>query len=355
MNLIAKNVRCLWLILSVLGVMACSSLQTDIYVDKIDFSENITGYEKRFAVLDGTEKRGEDECTSLIADIEVALADSSLTNAARARLFALEGLSYLFIGNESKAKTLYEASVDSYKGDVRGVILSSRLGIIKNLSAKVGESSEPALIKIEVALTSFDKGNYINSVALFDEAFLSLDTSYRDAYSEKRDFAWNASQSAGEAGSSFAKYKKITVGQMLMLVNESSDILITVTNGKKMSSGELYKKACGAGLLDCATVKQDPKSFVKEKDTVTRFIAARFLWNAWNKKRNSSNFRKYSERYLKAGIDSPVPDVAITNPDFDAVLGCVENEIINLADGRNFEGNRLISAIELEQAVKNIK
>lgn len=355
MNFVRKIVLICGFVITVFAMMACSSLQTDIYVDKIDFSENITGYERRFAVLDGTENRLEKDCTSLIADIEVALADSSLTNAARARLFALEGLTYLFIGNESKAKTLYEAGVDAYKGDVRGVILASRLGIIKNLAAKAGESNEPALIKIEMALVNFKKNSFISSVALFDEAFLSLDSSYRDAYSDIRNLAWNACQSTLDVVSPLVKHKKLNVGQMLVLVDESSDILMTVTNGKKMSSGELYKKVCAAGLLDCATVKQDPKSLVKEKDTVTKYIAARFLWNVWNKKRNSTNFRKYSERYLKAGIDSPVPDVSINNQDFDAVLGCVENELINLSDGRNFEGNAIVSGSDMAGYIKKIK
>jgi hypothetical protein len=53
--------------------------------------------------------------------------------------------------------------------------------------------------------------------------------------------------------------------------------------------------------------------------------------------------------------DSPVQDVEIDSPDFDAVLGCIELEFMNLTDGINFEGENSVSGIEFSESIKKIK
>lgn len=341
---------------------SCTSLQTDVYIDEVNYSEDIYKFENRFAVIDGgmaagelDEKKKLSSCSSLIADIEVTLADKTIKNASRARLFALEGLCYLLSGNESKAKVLYDNSVAAYKGDARSVILASRLGIDKKLQNKLGESTEPNLIKIELAVNLYKSKKYLEASALFDEAFLSLDGFYREGYQSIRDKAWKMRGVEYDASGLIAN-SKLTVGQMLELTAENSDLLFNITSGKNLSQNELYRKATAAGLLDCVTVPADSKNSVKTGTIVTKYIAARFLWNVYNARKNTqSQANKYSKRYTQSGIDSPVPDVAITNPDFDAVIGCVEKSIVNLSDGKNFSGKTVVSGNDMAGYIKKIK
>ena len=63
---------------------------------------------------------------------------------------------------------------------------------------------------------------------------------------------------------------------------------------------------------------------------------------------------KYSDRHSKkANAKSPIPDVDISNPDFDAVLGTVENEIIDLPDGINFQPDADVTAMEYIKWLQN--
>ena len=63
---------------------------------------------------------------------------------------------------------------------------------------------------------------------------------------------------------------------------------------------------------------------------------------------------KYSERY-KNKKRSPVPDVKLDSPDFDAVLGCVENEIMHLEDGIEFGSEKEVSGIQFDESLKKIE
>ena len=340
----------------------CASLQTDVYIDQISYSEDVMRFEKRFAELDAKIMEGEltqklkNKCSSLIADIEVSLADISLKKSSRARLSALEGLSYLLLDNSSRAAQLYEKSLEEYKGDARGIILASRLGTEKNLEKKLSEVTEPYLLKLEMAIRLYREKNYLISSALFDEAFLSLDEFYRAAYKKLRDEAWEFKKLGSDGSSELIKARTLTVAQMLVLVNEESELLYNYSAAKSLSENDLYKKISAAGLLDCVPGRASGKKTLAAKDTVTKYAAARFLWNLYNVRKNSTGqLTKYSVQYTKFSLDSPVADVSLDNADFDAVLGCVEKEIINLEDGRNFAGTRNVSGSEMASYIKKIK
>mgnify|MGYP007070125232 CR=1 FL=1 len=52
---------------------------------------------------------------------------------------------------------------------------------------------------------------------------------------------------------------------------------------------------------------------------------------------------------------SPVIDVKLDSPDFDAVIGCVENEIMHLEDGIEFLPDKEMSGVEFNESVRKIK
>ena len=54
-------------------------------------------------------------------------------------------------------------------------------------------------------------------------------------------------------------------------------------------------------------------------------------------------------------LSSPIPDVPLASPDFDAVLGSVENELMTLRDGVNFYPEEKVSGAEFNASLTKIR
>ena len=97
------------------------------------------------------------------------------------------------------------------------------------------------------------------------------------------------------------------------------------------------------------------KNKISRTEKLNRLLCARFLWNLYNGNKNTKNdLSKYSVMFANTK-ETPVPDVEIDSPDFDAVLGCIELEFMNLTDGINFEGEKKVSGIEFSESLKKLK
>ncbi len=347
---------------------SCASMQDDVYIDAVSSSAEISAFESRFALFDaqfyeGTEsshaKEWQKSGEKLISDIETNLKDLSLKKAIVARLYAIAGCAAFDLGNKGQSKKYYESSLQSFKGDARALILASRLGLEKDLTEKMKLFSDKSLLNLELALMNYASQNYASALASFDEAFLSLDSFYRSAYGSLRDTSWNLRNLSGDKDSRSAQLlalKNLTVMQMLLLANQNPDLLYNYTVGKQVSDKELYNKVAGGGLLNPVSQPLDADNAVSKNTVVTRLIAARFLWNLYNQRKNSpQNLTKYSDVYKARRMRSPVGDVKLGSPDFDAVLGCVENEIMHLEDGIDFGAEKEVSGAEFDESVRKIK
>ena len=74
------------------------------------------------------------------------------------------------------------------------------------------------------------------------------------------------------------------------------------------------------------------------------------------KKGNKKLATRYSSRYSKmTNAKSPVADIVIENVDFDAVLGVVENEIMNLPDGKNFNPGEEVTILDFLSYLKKLE
>ena len=349
--------------LSVLA-MACTSLQ-DVYVniDELEKSEDIQRIERALAFLDGDYLvHGSDRsfnkadfvtnCTAVAKDAEKALKVPELQKLPQARLLALQGRAYQLAGNDGRAKNLSAQSAAAYAGDTQNVILASRLGQGVSLDAKEHDAAENALLTLEKAIQSFASGAYADAAAGFDTAFLSLDPYYREAYGASRDKAWDLRTVDGEKTAVLLS-DAVTVSQMLSLTQDNTNLLFPYTAGKTLSGDDLYKRLSAAGLLNPVSQPlTDKKQLPAAKDVVTRTLAARYLWNLYVSGKASLATR-YSGQFAAAG--SPIADVPLDSPDFDAVLGCVENEFLSLPDGEHFAGEKTISAVELNAGLGKIK
>lgn len=349
-----------------LTLVSCASMQDDIYIDSVSGSSEIYEFERRFSVLDAKayespdsvkSKEWRNDYESLISDIEGAVKDASLKNAVASRLYAIAGCAAFDCGDKGLAKKFYESSAGSFKGDARSLVLAGRLGLEKNIAGKMHLLSDKSLLRLELALESYLDGDYPASLAAFDEAFLSLDPFYRLAYGSLRETSWSLRDLSGDkGGSGLLSLRKLTVMQMILIADQNPHLLYNYTVGKKLSDNELYNKIAGSGLLNPVSAPLDGDNAVSKNDVVTRIIAARFLWNLYNQRLSGiDNLTKYSLRYKAGRLRSPVGDVGTGSPDFDAVLGCIENEIMHLEDGIDFGPDKEVSGAEFSGYAGKIK
>ena len=342
-------------------------MQDDVYVDNASVNSEVSAFEKRFSEIDSAyfasadaskDKKLARKTEVLIGDLENSLKELSLKKAFAARLYAIEGLSYFNLGSKSQAKKCHELSAQTFKGDVYALVLASRLGIEKNLSDRLGEVSEKQVVLLELAKNHYSAQEYAAAAANFDEAFLSLEPFYRSVYKDLRDTSWNLrnlTKDPKQRNSALLALKNLNVMQMILITNENPELLFNYTAGKDVSDKALYAKISGSGLLNPVSKPLDADNAVSMNSSVTRLIAARFLWNLYNQRKSTPQLAsKYSEAY-KNKKRSPILDVKLDSPDFDAVLGCVENEIMNLEDGIEFGAEHEVSGVEFKESLDRIK
>ncbi|WP_294431848.1 hypothetical protein [uncultured Treponema sp.] len=345
-----------------LTLFSCVTMQDDVYVDNLSSVAEISDFEKRFSALDARYFALEDvvkeadyqrSCEKLISDINSALSSLSLKKAAVARLYALAGCVCYDMNDRTQAKKFYDLSVNAFKGETRTFVLARRLGLKSEISAKI--TADLPLMKLENALAHYSDMEYSQAVADFDEAFLSLEKFYRENYAVLRETSWNFRNLSSGDNAQLLSLKKLSVMHMLLIANLNPDLLFNYTAGKNLSNKDLYVKIAGSGLLNPVSKPLDAQNSVSKDTVVTKTIAARFLWNLYNHRKNTpSNLNKYSAAYQNKKR-SPIVDVKLNSPDFDAVMGCVENEIMHLEDGIEFGTENEVSGVEFDESVKKIK
>lgn len=184
---------------------------------------------------------------------------------------------------------------------------------------------------------------------------MKLDSSYRKIYGKVRDEAWSLKDVIKTDGESLKLKKEITVLQMMEITQVETNLLYNFTASKKNTEAELYGKLSKAGLTFSASENGKPKEELSKDEIVTRIKCARFLWNLKNTVLGTHKDKLKYSRMFALENESPVKDVAKDSPDFDAVLGCVESELMDLPDGENFFPDKNISGIEFSNSVKKIK
>ncbi len=348
---------------------SCTSLQQDVVISSIPKEEikEISNYEYRLAYIDARAIENSNpgpadleeklsSCEALIKDIDKLLKNSGLALAAQARLTALKGRAYLISDRPLKAKECVTLSDSQYKGDIQNYILSYRLGLTKTLTVETFSAQDKPLILLEQAIDFYKQKNYLSAVAKFDEAFISIESFYKDAFKTIRDDAWNLRALNDDSGDAVLLAKKeLTIGQMMMITQNYPKLLEPYTGGNTFNEQALFRKLLSHGLLTPATKTQAP-SKIYAYTPLTRSMQARFLWNIYCDRKNKPALRtKYSDAYKNLSGASPVKDVKKDDEDFDAILGCVEYELMDLTDGINFNPTGKVSGIEFKKAVEKIK
>lgn len=344
---------------------SCSTIQEDIevYTGAEEQTPEILEVEKELVLLEAKNflepnSVSATETDAIIKKVDNLLGNVNLQTASQAKLLAFQGRLFLISNRTSNAKDYYKQSSSTYAGEVQNVILGNRLGLIENLSSEKVATEQLPYLNLEMALNAYKNEDYLQAIAKFDEAFLSLENFYREAYETLRNNAWRLKDISTEIPSKdedILKQTQMTVVQMLTFTQNTTDLLFKYTASKKFTDSTLLAQILSSGLLNPLNINTsiETKEITKE-DILTRILAARFLWNLYLEKNGIPGEVKYANQFIEMGF-SPILDLPLDSPDFDAVLGCIENEIMELPDGENFYPDIPMEAVEFYKSLKKIK
>jgi tetratricopeptide (TPR) repeat protein len=270
-----------------------------------------------------------------------------------ALLAAWSGRLALLEGRKNEALRLLRLSRQGQGGGMEAAVLSLRLeddparrlaGIEEALASLNFAASETAesggrknrgILEIEKAKTFYDLKRYRDAAAAFDSAFALLGPGvYQDTWRPLRNSAWDMRDIDAESGAAaILSQERFTWRDLALLTQAETDLLRFLTAGRNLQETELLNRLVERGfILPWERVPQ-------AGDTVPRSGAAYFLWRIFAENRADPGLlNRYSSRFRFDGrpFASPVPDVPLDAPFFDAALGVVEREFMDLPDGRNF-------------------
>ena len=346
-----------------LAFASCMTFQKDILVSSDETTDGgfPLSMQSRLAPLDAAFFSGDDavnsaaERTYIISEIQKRLVFPEPEKRTASRLYALLGRAYFIGGNSSEAKKCYDQALRRYADDSEAIVLGHRLGIV-NLKEALSLRSGNGILVLESALGAYKAGRYDDAAGLFDTAFLLLAPFYKSAYSPLREKAWRLKDSVSDDRelAKFLPLESLSLLQMLEITQASTQILDIYTGGKKYGGEKLFAVVRTSGLLKSVSGFSDDGQ-LRSSAEASRILCARFLWNLRTATGKNPNPLRYSERYRRKMSPSPIRDVPLDSPDFDAVLGCVENELMTLRDGINFLPEGRVSGAEFNASVKKIQ
>ncbi len=373
------------LMLALLALTSCATLQQDVFTyteENTYIFSSIEVYEERFikidakAQLEGTAPLA--EVYGLLSDIEAYKSSTKVTEPLLiARLRAFEGLLYKMAGKGRDAESAYNEARGLQKGDRYVQLLGVRLSKTAEDSLILVESilkydSKNAVLQLEKGKLLYQIKKYDQAISVIDNAFMLFDNEglkqYRTVYNPLRNYIWDLNSVYGSDSDAAANHNmtdlqgNLTLESLVRLTLENTNLLENYASAsqKKNQKGKnqalvstLEKGGYFSSALD-PNNEQGSSSYITDATEITRKMSARFIWNAYV--RHGGNLKmlsRYSEKYQKAGrTKSPVNDVSVDDEDFDAVLGVVESEFMELPDGRSFNPDAVVTKLQFINWIK---
>ena len=347
----------IWLLcLTVLFLFSCKTLQKDLVISSIDESARIDllDLEERIVNLESAPSMNAMNDARKKINAMIGIPDDeyqALLSAWSGRLFLLEGKNEEARGELRKSQTLS-------RGNWVSVILESRLELdmqtrlaildrALNMDIYFDSSREGAgEIQVERGRILLAMNRFPEAVASFDLAFglLAEKPFYREKYLASRNRAWelrNIGEDAGSKTVEIAGQEGITWRDIVEVTKTETDLLRFLTAGRDWSSDQLFRMLLERSFIPVTqdiTLTEWPQKDPGPDEIVLRSGTAWYLWHLYAENRaNRGLLSRYSSRYANMpNARSPIADLPLLSPFFDSVLGCVESEIMNLPDGRNF-------------------
>ena len=334
-----------------MAFFGCRTLRGDIVRDPVDHraSEALAAIEETIILFDGlgASREGITGVRQQIIALEGTVAD----NDFQALLAAWSGRLFLMEGRSSDAQREFQRSQNLSPLNLPSQILAFRLE--RDLPRRLTMIDERLLIEgplgeilTERGRVLFDMNRFLEAVAAFDSAFITLREKpyYEEAFSQFRNKAWELrelEQDTGIRTAEIARQGEITWANLIEITRTETDFLRFITAGRDWPIETIFNQLLARSFIPLTqdtTLTSWPLSDPSPEELVLRSGAAWFLWhiNAQNRS-NRGLLTRYSTRFTAVpNARSPIPDLDIWSPFLDSILGCVEFEFMSLPDGRNF-------------------
>lgn len=362
------------------GFFSCASLQQDIYISSEDNAyiySSIEYYETSFIEIDAKYALSQDvqsQAATLLEELNSYMNSALVAEPVLiARLTALKGLLQEMNKNKSAAEASYKQASSLQASDRYVLLLGSRLekdtekklNFVQNI---LNKDPDNPVILLEKAKLLIKQKDYQNSLAIMDDAFMIFTRenleAYNEVYGSVRSYVWDL-YTIGNDNDSAADYAladNLTVDTMIELTLSNTKLLDNYkpkskSNVKTKDLIETLKKEHFFNSAKDYYGMSESYNEILQSDVISKRYCARFFWNIYVKKYGDvSMLTKYSDRYKNSGRSkSPIADITLENSDFDAILGVIENEIMELPDGRNFLPDEKVTVIEFLKWVKKIE
>jgi hypothetical protein len=339
-----------------LGVAACRSVPPD-QVAQSAGSEQIAALdtfdarplELRLAPDDGA-------LAVLRADLDRAAALPGLNRRLRARVEALRAESALLGRDLSAAKRFADTAAALSEAEegvwiVRAGLETDPAARLAVLEAGIAKADGKSRLLCERGEELLKAGRYPEAAQDLDEGLRGLDARYgvraeqvllyRALYGQDRDRAFSLTQAARDGGSravtdrSTELESTLTMKGMVERAFSETRLLAALSPDPKPSFGSLMPALKDAGLLLDPAPSPDTPALRKH--------VAFFLWGVISRTEHDP---RLLTRYRLKYTPSPVPDLAVDSAWFDAALGVVEREIMDLPDGVHFNPEAPVTGLE---------
>lgn len=365
-------------------VVSCASLQQDVYTyteDNAYIYSSIEVYETRFIKLDARNQLENtvprDELSGLLADITEYRTSTKVTEPVLiARLRAFEGLLCKMAGRVREAEAAYSEAKGLQKGDRYVQLLGCRLAkdteeSLAQVAVILAFDPKNSVLQLEKGKLLYQLKKYDQAIAVMDNAFILFDNEglpeYRDVYNPLRNYIWDLNTVYGSNPEDDSSLSRLSSADLQGSLKLEDMVSLTLDNtsllenfralNQKQKLSTFTSSMEKAGYFSSASDQTNyagSSKYLTNASEMTRKMCARFIWNAYV--RRSGNLKmlsRYSEKYKASGrTKSPVADVSVEDADFDAVLGVVESEFMELPDGKNFNPDAPVTKLQFINWVK---
>ena len=326
--------------------ISCASMQTDIrYSGGAGAAREKTLATLESAIVSQRIRYNAEQLKRIQTDIDAFLREPSTDSSYLARLYALSADVYLLQQQLNDARKRLAAAKQQNEYDEYVQLVSARLISDQKkrrayLEARLVQNSTYYRLKAELGGLYFAAKDYRNALASFDASLSFLPEEYQQLYGEQREQSLQLytldDTSIRKSSEKILQSSPLSLVEMAALTQDSTSALDFITGTAEwkppMLADYLQKNGWYHSERD---VLKDPTS---KKD------AALFLWHLIVGN-DEARLKKYT-RYYTNKWRVPIPDVVMDTVYFDAIIGTVEEDVVPLTDGKNFEPDKPVSGME---------
>jgi DNA-binding phage protein len=293
--------------------------------------------------------------SALRSDLEKTAARLSTSRQLSARVEGLQAQAALQAGDLQAARHYADAAAGLSSAEdgpwlVKAALETDPARRLAVLDQGLAQADRKPRLLCERGEELLRQGRYAEAAQDLDEGLRGLDDRYRALYGQDRDKALTLAQavkdtsSAAPALSADALQATLTTGAMVERAFSGTHLLGALSSKANPSFDDVRQAVTTAGLL------LEPG--VSPNAPATRKDVAFFLWGiVLRAERNPKLAGMYRQKYPT----SPVPDVPPDAPWFEATLGVVEREIMDLPDGIHFQPDGAVTGVEYLQMLNRLQ